>query len=99
LVARWRSHAHQVGEQWRTWRRQWDVHRDLERSAVGGDPVIAGPWCSEVGYEILYWIPFLRWVMAAYKISPDRVIAVSRGGTSSWYAGIATRYVEAFDYV
>lgn len=99
LVARWRSRAHQVGEQWRTWRGQWDVQRDLERVAAGGGPLIAGPWCSEVGYEVLYWIPFLRWVMAAYRISQDRVIAVSRGGTSSWYSGIATRYVEVFDYI
>ena len=75
------------------------MQRDLERAVAGADRLIVGPWCSEVGYEVLYWIPFLRWVLAAYRISHDRVIAVSRGGTSSWYTGIAARYVEAFDYI
>lgn len=99
LFARWRLHAHQVGEQWKTWRRQWEVERDLERVADSAGPIIAGPWCSEVGYEVLYWIPFLRWVMAAYRLPPERIVAVSRGGTSSWYAGIAGNYVEVFDHV
>ncbi|MGH9254317.1 MAG: hypothetical protein ACRD3C_07080 [Vicinamibacterales bacterium] len=99
LFARWRSRAHQVGEQSTTWRRQWEVQRDLERAVSGPDAILAGPWCSEVGYEVLYWIPFLRWVMAAYRIPQERIIAVSRGGTSSWYAGIAARYIEIFDDV
>ena len=62
-------------------------------------PIIAGPWCSEVGYEVLYWIPFLRWVMEAYRIPRERIVAVSRGGTASWYDRIASRYVEIFDHV
>ena len=61
--------------------------------------IIAGPWCSEVGYEVLYWIPFLRWVTAAYRIPSRADVAVSRGGTASWYDGIASRYVEIFDHV
>jgi len=99
LFARWRSHVHQIGEQCTTWRRQWEVERDLEQVVGATDSIIVGPWCSEVGYEVLYWIPFLRWVIAAYRIPPERIVAVSRGGTSSWYAGIATRYVEVFDHV
>jgi len=58
-----------------------------------------GPWLSEVGYEVLYWVPFLRWLMVAYRIPEDRFIVLSRGGTESWYKGIASRYVEIFDYV
>jgi hypothetical protein len=30
-------------------------------------------------------------------VDPDRVIALSRGGVATWYAGIASRYVEQFD--
>jgi hypothetical protein len=88
-----------VAEQWRTWRRQWDVQHDLERSLGSDGIILAGPWCSEVGYEVLYWVPFLRWVAAAYRIPPDRIVAMSRGGTSSWYAGVADRYVEILDFV
>jgi hypothetical protein len=85
-------------EQSTVWRRQWQVERDLEQVA-DADAIIAGPWCSEVGYEVLYWIPFLRWVMEAYRIPRERIIIVSRGGTASWYDRIASRYVEIFDYV
>lgn len=65
----------------------------------GTQPVIVGPWLSEVGYEVLYWVPFLRWIMAAYRIPEHRLIVMSRGGTQSWYEGISSRYVEVFDYV
>ena len=61
--------------------------------------MVVGPWLSEVGYEVLYWVPFLRWVMAAYRIPEDRLIVLSRGGTESWYEGISSRYVELFEYV
>ena len=61
--------------------------------------MVVGPWLSEVGYEVLYWVPFLRWIMAAYRVPQDRLIVLSRGGTQSWYEGISSRYVEVFDYV
>jgi hypothetical protein len=97
-VARWRARGRRLGKQWAVVREEWQVERELEQ-AVGGDgPIIAGPWLSEVGYEALYWVPFLRWVAAAYRIAPDRLIVMSRGGTASWYADIASRYVEVFDY-
>ena len=64
----------------------------------GTQPIIVGPWLSEVGYEVLYWVPFLRWVVAAYRIPEHRLIVMSRGGTESWYQGISSRYVEIFDH-
>ena len=97
-AARWRSRAHQVGEQWTTWRGQWEVERELEESVSGSAPILVGPWISEVGYEVLYWIPFLRWVTAAYRIPSSRIVVMSRGGTASWYRDISSRYVEVFDH-
>ena len=26
-------------------------------------PVIVGPWTGEVGFELIYWVPFVRWVV------------------------------------
>ena len=75
------------------------VARVLSSAASSGRPIIAGPWTSEVGYEVLYWIPFLHWVVDRYAVQSERVIALSRGGTQSWYGGIASRYVEIFDLV
>jgi hypothetical protein len=60
-------------------------------------PVIVGPWLSEVGYEVLYWVPFVRWFAHQYRIDPDRLVVVSRGGVRSWYAEVAHGYVELLD--
>jgi hypothetical protein len=84
----------------RTWpviARDVSVRRALRSIASGSDPIILGPWLSEVGYEALYWVPFLRWFTRQYDVDPERIIALSRGGVSTWYAGIASRYVEQFD--
>ena len=75
------------------------VTRSLARAAAGSRPVIAGPWTSEVGYEALYWLPFLAWAADRYGVRRERMIAVSRGGTEPWYSGIAGSYVEIFDLV
>jgi hypothetical protein len=73
------------------------VKRALSRGASGRRPIIVGPWTSEVGYEALYWVPFLHWALDHYRIDKQRVIAVSRGGTEAWYRGVAGRYVDVFD--
>ena len=84
----------------RTWpaiTRDVSVRRALRATAAGSGPILVGPWLSEVGYEALYWVPFVRWFTRHYDVDPSRVIAVSRGGVSAWYGGIASRYVEQFD--
>jgi hypothetical protein len=84
----------------RTWPRlttDVSVRLELRRAARGDGPIVVGPWLSEVGYEVLYWIPFLRWFVDYYRVPSSRVVAVSRGGVSSWYGGIADRYVELLD--
>ena len=81
------------------YRTERHVEQALAHAASSGRPIIAGPWTSEVGYEAMYWIPFLHWAVDRYGVQPERVIALSRGGTQSWYGGIATRYVEIFDLV
>jgi hypothetical protein len=69
----------------------------MRRLARSRSPVIVGPWLSEVGFELLYWIPFLRRLLAGYDIDPGRVTAVSRGGVRGWYASIADNYAEIFE--
>jgi hypothetical protein len=89
----------QIREQAAFNRVEWQVEEALDRVIGRGRPIVVGPWISEVGFEALYWVPFLRWVRAAFHLDPARVIAVSRGGVSSWYAGIADRYVEIWDLI
>ena len=47
-----------------------------------------------MGYELLYWIPFLRGLAERGLLEPERAIAVSRGGVGSWYQGVAARYLD-----
>ena len=84
----------------RTWpaiSRDVSARRALRAAATGSGPIMLGPWLSEVGYEALYWVPFVRWFTRQYDVDPARVVAVSRGGVAPWYAGMASRYVEQFE--
>jgi hypothetical protein len=60
-------------------------------------PIVAGPWLGEVGFELLYWVPFLAWCAERFRIDPERLIVISRGGTASWYAPFAHHYSDAFE--
>ena len=72
---------------------------DLGRLAAGRDTIIVGPWLGEVGFELLYWVPFLRWFAGTYGVARERLLIVSRGGTSSWYRPFAAGYRDIFDYL
>jgi len=60
-------------------------------------PLVVGPWFSEVGFEVLYWIPFLNWLKAETHFDPDNTVIVSRGGVAAWYGDLASRYIDIFD--
>jgi len=76
------------------------VHREaLQRalSVVHGDAdVIAGPWTGEVGFELMYWIPFLAWLVEQ-GLGGRRIVVVSRGGAGLWYRHLTSRYVDILD--
>ena len=76
---------------------EFQVEREIAAAARGDALIVAGPWLAEVGYEALYWIPFLRWFEDVYRVPPERVIAISRGGVGAWYAGVAGRYLDLFE--
>ena len=39
------------------------VRRELERLQKSSAPIVIGPWVGEVGFELLYWIPVLTWLV------------------------------------
>ena len=97
---RLRKQAHEIGEAKKrvdTYRAEWKVERDIARVVSGSDPIVVGPWLSEVGYEVLYWVPFVRWVQSQFHIPPERLVVVTRGGAATWYSDITTNAVELFD--
>ena len=72
--------------------------RRVEQFLRHDRPIVVGPWTGEVGFELLYWIPFVRWSLRHYGIPRDRVFVVSRGGAEVWYGRIATRYADVFSF-
>jgi hypothetical protein len=86
-------------ERWGFYKTEWAVEREIEAIVSRDRLLVAGPWISEVGFETLYWIPFLHWLKTSFHIDPARVVAVSRGGVGSWYQGVAGRYVEMWDAI
>jgi len=70
----------------------------LDQIASSGKPVVIGPWTGEVGFELLYWIPFLEWVRTRWDIRA-RELVISRGGVESWYGTPSSAYADAFSVV
>lgn len=72
------------------------LERRLAALASGSHSIVAGPWVGEVGFELLYWAPFLAWFAERFDVAPERLTVVSRGGTESWYQPFAGGYREIF---
>ncbi len=82
--------------------RSVEIHEErvldrLARMACGTQPILVGPWTGEVGFELIYWIPFVRWALGHAAIDPARVTVISRGGPQPWYDGLAARYLDVLD--
>jgi len=72
--------------------------RALQELCAGSGPIIVGPWLSEIGFEVLYWVPWLRWAIQFAGLNPHDLTIVSRGGPRSWYQGIGAHYVDVLDF-
>lgn len=59
-------------------------------------PIILGPWTSEMGFEVLYWLPYIQQLRHRYHIPRERLITVTRGGAGVWYD--VAHSVELYDY-
>jgi hypothetical protein len=57
-------------------------------------PIVLGPFRSELGFEALYWLPFLAWALKHATIPPERCIALSRGGMGHLYP--AAHHVDLY---
>lgn len=73
--------------------RLWPAYkRLLQQSSL---PILAGPFRGEVGFEALYWIPFLKRLLKSAQIDPERLIPITRGGAAAWYG--LPKGIELFD--
>ena len=79
------------------WRRAGSVARHLAALARQPGPIVVGPWLGEIGFELLYWVPFVRWFAEVYGVAPERLVAVTRGGAAIWYSPVAARALDVLD--
>jgi hypothetical protein len=70
------------------------VRTALEEVQQGTSLVFVGPWTDSIGLELLYWIPFVRWVAGAYGLPPERLVALSHGGLRDWYGSSVGRFLD-----
>jgi len=82
----------------------WDVPEALQvRELVtllgrSDRPIIVGPWLSETGFELLYWIPFVAWAKTYGRLDPERLVVISRGGAAPWYSHVTSNYEDVLSY-
>jgi hypothetical protein len=74
----------------------WRLHEaEVARAIRAGKRVLAGPFLGEVGFELLYWIPVLRRLLAG--VDRERVTVLTRGGAGVWYQDFAADAVDVLD--
>jgi hypothetical protein len=69
--------------------RSRSAERSLRRAASTGEPLLVGPFLGEIGYELEYWIPFMRRELHRHEIPPQQVTVMTRGGAALWYRDFA----------
>jgi hypothetical protein len=71
--------------------------RSLRRAARTGSPLLLGPFLGEIGYELEYWIPFLRHELRRHGIPPEQATAMTRGGAALWYRDFAAHALDVLE--
>ena len=61
--------------------------------------ILVGPWYGDVAYEVLYWIPFVRWAVERSGLDPGRLVAITRGGAAVWYTDLAATSLDILEYM
>jgi hypothetical protein len=71
------------------------AERALRTAARTGTPLLLGPFLGEIGYELEYWIPFLRRLLRGHGIAPGQATVMTRGGAALWYRDFAEHELDA----
>ena len=75
------------------------IDAEIRRNLAEPGRLFVGPWTSEVGFELIYWLPFLAWLRERYDVPAERLVAVTRGGAGVWYGDVVGEKAELFDLV
>ncbi len=69
----------------------------LRTAGRTGGPILLGPFVGEIGYELEYWIPFLRRELHRHGIEPQQATVMTRGGAALWYRDFAANALDALE--
>ena len=69
----------------------------LQRALRSERHLVVGPFLGELGYELLYWRPYVLRLLRSHGVAPARVTVVGRGGSGAWYGEFADGAVDAFE--
>ena len=69
----------------------------LRRAARTGSRILLGPFLGEIGYELEYWIPFMRRELHRHGIPPEQVTVMTRGGAALWYRDFAAEELDILE--
>ena len=70
---------------------------EAHRLASSARPILVGPWLGYSHLELLYWRPYVSWLLEQLDRSERRVVAVSRAGADLWYRSLGVEYVDLLD--
>jgi len=68
----------------------------VRRLNLDDAPILAGPWYSELGFEVMYWTPFLAMLASKVTGFTERTTVLTRGGAGCLYDGIVTRSADLY---
>ena len=74
------------------------AHEEIISQIAHADKVVIGPWFSELGHEILYWIPFANQLLFNAGKSKNAVGTISRSGADILYRSFSNTNVNALEY-
>jgi len=69
----------------------------MRHLAASRRPIVVGPHHRELGFEAMYWLPFVQQLRADYGLEKGRLIALSRGGMGAAYDMAAS--ADIYEYL
>lgn len=70
----------------------------IRNIASGYENIVIGPWFSELGFELLYWVPFLNHVMTNEVFQGKNIVTISRGGVEELYGFIPNKHINLLEF-
>jgi hypothetical protein len=70
------------------------TERAVAKAGRDGTPLLLGPFLGEIGYELEYWIPFLRRLLHEHGIPTEQATVMTRGGAALWYRDFAANELD-----